>query len=642
MQIAKIVLYKDATRKRVLDFHLGQVNIIAGDSKTGKSALIDIVDYCLASDECHVASGVIRDNVFWFAIVVVFDRDYYFIARQNPDTKKVSSINEMYLARVQESVIPEFDDIFPNTNNNSVKEFLAAKIGLFENIQPVDDGGTREPLSVTFKHCRQFCFQPQSLIANKDFLFYHTANTFSWLALKDAIPFLWGAIDDNILIIENKIKVLKKELRKLYLKKREQEDIASEFSSLAKTLLEEAKSVSLINQSSYDSPDDILTILKDIVKWNPDDVIVDATNIYSQIQDLVSQRLEMIEKLGDIQERISLATRYVNNSILYQEELSIQHHRLRSIELIPKDGEFFCPICHHELSDNVPKVSDIYASFEKISAALANSKKQLERNQKYVANLLEEESELKCKISNIEESINALYRREDDAQRLKDLNLQRGKVIGRISLFLEKIQIEHQDNLDNEINTLEVEIESLKSRISKSTKDDLMTSKTAIIDSYMNKAWKRQLDLEDDEAIVSFDPKRLQLYIISRDERYVPLSQTGSGANWVGYHLLLHFALHKFYIKNNRPIPRFLFIDQPSQVYFPTDATDISAIPNKDLDAVKRMFSFMINRTNEADGRFQVILTEHAIINDDFFKSHIIETWLDGKKLIPEEWYHSN
>ena len=173
MQISKIVLYKDSAHRRIVPLATGKVNIIVGDSKTGKSALIDIVDYCLGSGSCHIASGVIRDNVYWFAVVVDFGQDTYLLARQNPDIKQVLAVSEMFLAKVQHDKLPSFDDIYANTNVEAVKQFLAAKIGLHENVQIPDDGGTRDPLPVTFMHCRQYCYQPQSLIANKDMLFSH-------------------------------------------------------------------------------------------------------------------------------------------------------------------------------------------------------------------------------------------------------------------------------------------------------------------------------------------------------------------------------------------------------------------------------------------------------------------------------------
>ena len=638
MQIAKIVLYKDNQHVRVVPFNRGKVNIIVGDSKTGKSALIDIVDYCLASDDCHVASGIIRRNVYWFALVVDFGQDLYMFARQNPDIKDVSAVNEMFFAKVNELYIPAFDDIYPNTNIDSVKQFIAAKIGLSENVQTVDDGGTRDPLPVTFKHSRQFCFQPQSLIANPELLFYHTTNTFALQALKDAFPYLVGAVREDVLIIEQRIKVLKKDLRQLKIKKNEQDEIANEQSSLALSLLEEAKSVGLISFSNVEAIKDKIAALQEVTKWEPSKSVVHTTtNNDSEIQKLINQRLQYLEQLGDVKEKISIAKRYGEEDEMYVSELKAQHQRLKSIELIPGEDHSCCPLCHQALNEEFPKVSQIYSSLEKISSALQDSQKQTLRNQKYIAELILEESNIKSHISQIEDSIHALYQKKEDARRLRDLNVQRGKVIGRISLFLEKLQVKDKDNIDYRINELESKIEEQNALISKSTKEDLLESKTGIINAYLNRDWKKTLDLEDEDAIVTFEPKKMQLFTISEDEKYVPLYKLGSGANWVGYHLLLHFALHMYFVKNNRPIPRFLFLDQPSQIYFSSDSSDLSKC--KDIEAVKRMFKFIIDRTNELGGCFQVIMTEHANIQEPYIQQNVIEEWYESNKLIPEEWY---
>ena len=636
MQISKIVLYKDNDHCRIVPFNKGKVNIIVGDSKTGKSALIDIVDYCLGSGSCHIASGVIRDNVNWFAVVVDFGQDTYLLARQNPDVKQVSSVSEMYLGKVQDDFLPAFYDIYPNTNIEAVRQFLAAKIGLQENVQIVDDGGTREPLPVTFLHCRQYCYQPQSLIAINERLFYHTMDTFQFQALKDAFPYLVGAVQDDVLVIEQQIKALSKEQRSLKRSKREREEMASEQSNLVYSLLEEAKTFGLVSFSSIETFSDPIGLMQEILKWTPTDMkTVQTTNIENEIQKLVSQRSKLNEHLGEIQERLSMATRYQNEGVLYQSELKLQHQRLKSIELLPDEEVCTCPLCNQRVSEQIPKIQEILSSFHKISDALEETQQQTERTQKYVAGLIREESEIKEQIVQTEASIHALYRQNEQARRQRDLNVQRGKVIGRISLFLEKLQVTEHDDLDEEIEQLEKEIGRLKAKISKSTKEESLAAKTAVINSYMNQDWKRSLDLEDEDAIVYFDSKRMQIYSISREEeKYVPLDQMGSGANWLGMHLLIHFALHKFFVKNNRPIPHFLMLDQPSQIYFPSDGGEC-----KDVDAVKRMFKFIIDRTNEMNGDFQLILTEHANFQDPEFQQYVVESWYNGEKLIPEEWY---
>lgn len=636
MQISRIVLYKDKEHQRIVSFAKGKVNIIVGDSKTGKSALIDIVDYCLGSGSCHIASGVIRENVYWFAVEVDFGQDAYLLARLNPDVKQVSSVSEMFLAKVQNGLLPTFDDIYPNTNVDAVRQFLAAKIGLHENIQIPDDGGTRDPLPVTFLHCRQYCYQPQSLIAINEKLFYHTMDSFQFQALKDAFPYLIGAVQDDVLIIEQQIKALSKEQRSLKRSKREREEMASEQSNLVYSLLEEAKTFGLVSFDSLKSISDPIGLMQEILKWTPTEVkIVQPTNIESEIQKLVSQRSNLNEQLGNIQEKISMAARYQDEGVLYQSELSLQHQRLKSIELLPDEDVCTCPLCNQQISEQTPKVQEILSSFHRISTALEETRQQTWRTQQYVAELIKEESAIKEQISQTEASIHALYKQNEQARIQRDLNVQRGKVMGRISLFLEKLNVPEYDNLDEEIERLEKEISRLRAKISKSTKEELLAAKTAVINAYMNQDWKRELDLEDEDAIVYFDSKRMQIYSISREEeKYVPLDQMGSGANWVGMHLLIHFALHKFFVKNNRPIPRFLMLDQPSQAYFPSDGGEC-----KDVDAVKRMFKFIIDRTNEMSGEFQVILTEHANFQESEYQQNVVESWYTGKKLIPEDWY---
>lgn len=48
--------------------------------------------------------------------------------------------------------------------------------------------------------------------------------------------------------------------------------------------------------------------------------------------------------------------------------------------------------------------------------------------------------------------------------------------------------------------------------------------------------------------------------------------------------------------KSERPVPRFLFLDQPYQVYFPSE------LDEKEIDwnEVNKMYQFIIERTKEA------------------------------------------
>ena len=116
----------------------------------------------------------------------------------------------------------------------------------------------------------------------------------------------------------------------------------------------------------------------------------------------------------------------------------------------------------------------------------------------------------------------------------------------------------------------------------------------------------------------------------------------GSGANWLACHLSLFLALlHLSCVSPKSSIPSFLFIDQPSQVYFPRDygETDSDGIstPDENIFQVKNIFTVIINYLEEIkkDCGFlpQVIIMEHA--DEKEFHDFVRARWKkDGKKLV--------
>src|ERR1043166_7805131 len=85
LQISKLILYSRKDQIRELKFRTSGLNVLTGASKTGKSAIIDIIDYCTGRSECNVADGVIRRYVGWYAILFQLNGSQIFVARRNPD-----------------------------------------------------------------------------------------------------------------------------------------------------------------------------------------------------------------------------------------------------------------------------------------------------------------------------------------------------------------------------------------------------------------------------------------------------------------------------------------------------------------------------------------------------------------------------
>src|SRR5215211_3721390 len=96
-QIRSVVLWpRDAPGgPRVLAFEPGRLNVITGASKTGKSAIIPIIDYCLGADKCAIPVETIRNACSWFGIVVQTSEGQKLLARREPGEQK--STGDMFL-----------------------------------------------------------------------------------------------------------------------------------------------------------------------------------------------------------------------------------------------------------------------------------------------------------------------------------------------------------------------------------------------------------------------------------------------------------------------------------------------------------------------------------------------------------------
>ncbi len=71
-KISKIILWpkRPGKKPRVIKFVMKGVEVITGQSQTGKSSLISIIDYCLGSEKCTIPVGEIRDAVEWFGLIL--------------------------------------------------------------------------------------------------------------------------------------------------------------------------------------------------------------------------------------------------------------------------------------------------------------------------------------------------------------------------------------------------------------------------------------------------------------------------------------------------------------------------------------------------------------------------------------------
>ncbi|MBP7496178.1 MAG: DUF3732 domain-containing protein [Bacteroidales bacterium] len=641
MQIKSLIFYNKKGDKRLLSFEIGKVNIITGESKTGKTAIIDIINYCLGSDDCKISEGIIRDTVEWFGILLFYEKEEVFVARQNPNRLNQQATQYIYFSNADKVKIPEIDQLQNNSDILTLKDFFSKKLFIAEYTN-TPTTGTRDPLTVNFKHSRFYSYQPQDLIAQRNFLFYNQAEPFVIQSIKDTLPYFLGAIREDSMKVEQKIAMKKRELSRLEKDLKEYERLKQDGSQKIFELVNEAKQLNLISVDRVaNDAAQALDALKEALAW--EQTYIETTQGENEnLKKLLNEKSELEKELSNKRDDIKAVNTFIQQTSDYSSEIAQQKARLESIKLFGEtDAELHsCPLCNHQIEIEIPSITAINKSLANLSENLTTTIAERPKLDQYIQKLNLEQDNLKKQIEIRQNGIKAIYNEQEQAAKQKDLNLRRGKIIGKISLFLESFKaVEEDKTLKNKIKLLLSEIAILEKSVGSDEKEERLNSILNQINNQMT-IWSKNVDLEHQEAPIRFDIKKLTIFA-DTPTKSIPLNQMGSGANWVAYHLLIHFALHKHFVKANRPVPRFLIIDQPSQAYYPPDRdAELKGklATSSDETAVKQMYDFIFSVTKELAPNFQVIITDHAKLNYDEFISCIIEEWRNGLKLIPENW----
>jgi hypothetical protein len=213
-QIAAILLYGPVEEPRVLRLQPGKVNVITGASRTGKSALISIVDYCFGS-KCKVPRGPIRRYVEWYGLKLVSGGQETLVLRRAPDVGKAEA-GDCYVEVADTVSYPRKSAIKPNIlSADKLEDLLSSRAGIRDNLFEPQAGQTRPPLAAQVRHALLFCFQTQDEIISKDRLFHRQGDPFMPQTIKDILPYFLGAVDEDRLVQQRRLRDLKQELRKI-------------------------------------------------------------------------------------------------------------------------------------------------------------------------------------------------------------------------------------------------------------------------------------------------------------------------------------------------------------------------------------------------------------------------------------------
>lgn len=645
MNILSIFIYSRDGQRRDLVFHPAGLSIITGRSSTGKSALSEIIEFCMGRSTFNVPEGVIRDKVSWFGVTFQFDSDQVMVIKPAPAAGNNSSSTAM-VRRGSDLKAPSFDTLLVNSDDTAVVDLLSNLLGIQENKTDVPIEHSRNSFKATIKHCFYYIFQKQGIVANKDQLFYRQNEDFQPQAIRDTFPILFGSSSNDRFELEGSLRNERRNLRVNAKRIADARDFIDAAFLKGVGLLSEAMAVGIINSTDqHDNAAAVIETLRKAEKWRPDSVPADDSGRITKVEESI---LVLRRQRKEIERKLESALKFAGKAAGYTAEADEQRDRLLSIKALPRNiqtGEWQWPFSEVNLGMDSP-----------VAEALLKELRDLDNEMKMVVGdrptldaYISEQKETICSLSNeireYEIELSAAIAANEVITEMGSRNAAASKIVGRISLFMEDVQ--PNDDLvalQAEHRRLQRKIDDLEHRIGLDDTDDRLASIMSNISLRLSQ-YVKEFNAEFCEFPFRFDLRNLTV-IADRPGRPVHMARTGGAENHLAYHLSALLALHQVALESNRPVPRFLLIDQPTQVYFPSEEVSKNAggsiertEQDADVAAVHQLFELLRHFVeNEAPG-FQIIVTEHANLKDQWFQDALVEPpWSKPPALVPEDW----
>ncbi|OHB61456.1 MAG: hypothetical protein A2Y12_02290 [Planctomycetes bacterium GWF2_42_9] len=464
-QIKEIILWpkNPAFKPRRLSFEPGKVNIISGASRTGKSAVIPIIDYCLGSQGCLIPVKTIRDACAWFGVIIKTASGEKLFARPEPGEQR--STDNMFI--LEAAVIDEIPEtVSKNTNRGHVLGVLDELAGL-SNL----DFGGGDPQSgfdarPSFRDLSAFTFQPQNVIANPDVLFFKT-NTYKHREkLIKIFPYILGAITPELLAKQHELNRLKTELRRKERELKEAMGVSARWLAELRAKVSEARELGLITADQVGEPsrEEMIRLLQELVDRTDVTLFVTAGTISDAVQELQGlekEESEVSRELTTLRRRLEEMTRIRKSAASYHEGLHIQRDRLQvSAWLIAqRSGDEGCPVCggHMEASaDKLDQLNHALVAFEQEAGDNFEIPAAFEREMQRVSAEVNEGAE---KLKAVQIRKRALSQRSKAAENQQYQTKMVERFIGRLENALQL----HQSLGEN--GELQPEVAQLRERV---------------------------------------------------------------------------------------------------------------------------------------------------------------------------------
>lgn len=639
--INKILLYSHDNRRNEITFELEQVNIIAGDSQTGKSALPEIIDYVLGSDECHIPTYV-RRSVSWVGLVWKKNDTEFAMFRKVPRAPHKSSYNMHFIAGKGIDIPKNSEEIPSSTNLDGALKKFERLIGIGDAQSEVF-ASQRERHTISIRSAMPYLLQDDNIITNKNTLIRGLDDYQRRQTIIDALPYYFGITDEASIEKEIELKKLKKQLKKIEKNSTEDEQISA--STKAHSLLYQAAQLGLCETPPFGATDGgVNKLLKKVSQWNP---YSEASLVEEKLSDLYQQLNFQQREVISIKRKINYAKQSIHIAKDFHSTATVQQRRLSVVSILKEPtNPVSCPLCQQKLEEENEPINQINKMVKKVQSDLSNVEKERPRLDKYITSLSEQLAVAEEKISSINEQISALIKQDDTLEAGLDLKDRRNRLVGVVNFYLDavgKVASKSTSSLSSEISMLRERINNLNLEIDLEAKKEALENVERRIAS-IAKDIITELPFESryKESPLYLNLRDLRVGV-SLPTRVEHMRDVGSDENYLSLHISMLLAMHRHFSELNLPVPGVLLFDQISRPYFPSDdvteVVEIEEERDNDTKALLQYFDLLFNEVERGDS-LQVIVIEHAYFKNHLqYKKAVRKRWKKGKDgLIPIGW----
>lgn len=606
----KLVLWLDNNEKRELLFKPNKVNVITGGSNTGKSAILQIIDYCLFASTSKISESIINENVLWYGINIRINNKNYTICRKSLHEGIVSQ--DYYFSSAGE--IPDMPTV--NSDEKTIKSLLETEFGIDHNVTiPFGGKVLKSGSKISLRYFLIFTTISEDIITNSSVYFDKQTEA----RYREALPRIFDlalGIDDikNILAKEKK-DAIESEIKTLERKEKKTQSGTEAFKKEINEISRQAKEFGLIRPDCM--ADDTISAIREVIN-NP------------TLQDDSSDKYSSLKRDEYRQNRI------IRNLKNLKQNYEAYKSTLKNIE------DSILPISFlHKKKDELIKTS----IYEEIVVALEDDLRAIKTDVKSRTPI---DTNVQDLIHEHEQQLD-LIRAEllVTPEKVVSFNNDKEKYIflGEIK---EKLKNYGEDSQSG-ISEVQLSLEELNNNLDLLHVKNIAESKSMfiklleeIIQEYIIFAGTVLENYEKYHPVFDYTKKVLLLRKPLTDF----IENVGSSSNHMFMHLFLFLGLHEvMQRKKAQFVPPYLIIDQPSRPYWSDGEKTKEKLDHGDEAKIRKAFAlldFFIERIISSDviGSCQLIVFEHVPPStwDGLNHVHLVEEFTNGNALIPRSY----